>query len=104
MRKLPLLPGGHRQISYCWHPKLRILVGAEWWCQWWDAVPILRLMPELEILEPSGQLAAESLRERDRVAAGHEDHLVDAELGEHAHLVDDARRRRRDCSSTASSS
>jgi hypothetical protein len=26
-------------ISYCWHPKLRILVGAEWWCQWWDAIP-----------------------------------------------------------------
>jgi hypothetical protein len=26
-------------ISYCWHPKLRILVGSEWWCQWWDAVP-----------------------------------------------------------------
>jgi hypothetical protein len=26
-------------ISYCWHPKLRILVGAQWWCQWWDAIP-----------------------------------------------------------------
>ena len=23
-------------ISYCWHQKLRILVGADWWCQWWD--------------------------------------------------------------------
>ena len=23
-------------ISYCWHQKLRILVGARWWCQWWD--------------------------------------------------------------------
>ena len=23
-------------LSYCWHPRLRILVGAEWWCQWWD--------------------------------------------------------------------
>ena len=23
-------------ISYCWHPKLRILVGAQWWCQWWE--------------------------------------------------------------------
>ena len=22
-------------LSYCWHPKLRILVGADWWCQWW---------------------------------------------------------------------
>jgi hypothetical protein len=20
----------------CWHPKLRILVGADWWCGWWD--------------------------------------------------------------------
>ncbi|HEV8065332.1 MAG TPA: hypothetical protein VGP46_10895 [Acidimicrobiales bacterium] len=26
-------------ISYCWHPKLRILVGARWWCQWWEEVP-----------------------------------------------------------------
>jgi hypothetical protein len=26
-------------ISYCWHPKLRILVGAQWWCQWWEATP-----------------------------------------------------------------
>jgi hypothetical protein len=23
-------------ISYCWHPKLRIIVGANWWCQWWE--------------------------------------------------------------------
>jgi hypothetical protein len=27
------------EISYCWHPKLRILVGAGWWCQWWEAIP-----------------------------------------------------------------
>ena len=26
------------KISYCWHPKLRILVGAEWWCQWWEKI------------------------------------------------------------------
>lgn len=26
-------------ISYCWHPKLRILVGANWCCQWWEAIP-----------------------------------------------------------------
>jgi hypothetical protein len=26
-------------ISYCWHLKLRILVGAEWWCQWWEKIP-----------------------------------------------------------------
>jgi hypothetical protein len=26
-------------ISYCWHPQLRILVGAGWWCQWWEAIP-----------------------------------------------------------------
>lgn len=26
-------------ISYCWHPTLRILVGDDWWCQWWEAVP-----------------------------------------------------------------
>ena len=24
-------------ISYCWHPKLRILVGAQWSCQWWES-------------------------------------------------------------------
>ena len=26
-------------ISYCWHPKLRILVGDQWWCQWWEKIP-----------------------------------------------------------------
>jgi hypothetical protein len=26
-------------ITYCWHPQLRILVGAEWWCQWWEKIP-----------------------------------------------------------------
>jgi len=26
-------------LTYCWHPQLRILVGAEWWCQWWETVP-----------------------------------------------------------------
>ena len=26
-------------ISYCWHPTLRILVGEQWWCQWWEAIP-----------------------------------------------------------------
>lgn len=25
-------------ISYCWHPQLRILVGAQWWCQWWERI------------------------------------------------------------------
>ena len=23
-------------ISYCWNRDLRILVGADWWCRWWD--------------------------------------------------------------------
>jgi hypothetical protein len=27
------------RLAYCWHPKLRILVGTEWWCQWWEAIP-----------------------------------------------------------------
>jgi hypothetical protein len=27
------------KLSYCWHPKLRILVGADWWCQWWEEIP-----------------------------------------------------------------
>jgi len=26
-------------VSYCWHPQLRILVGDQWWCQWWEAIP-----------------------------------------------------------------
>lgn len=25
-------------ISYCWHPQLRVLVGFEWWCQWWEKI------------------------------------------------------------------
>ncbi len=25
-------------ISYCWHPQLRILVGEQWWCQWWEKI------------------------------------------------------------------
>jgi hypothetical protein len=29
-------------ISYCWHPKLRVLVGAQWWCQWWEEIPAER--------------------------------------------------------------
>jgi len=24
------------EISYCWHPSLRILVGDNWSCQWWE--------------------------------------------------------------------
>ena len=27
-----------KKLAYCWHPKLRILVGAKWWCQWWEKV------------------------------------------------------------------
>jgi hypothetical protein len=26
------------KISYCWHSKLRILVGDRWWCQWWEKI------------------------------------------------------------------
>lgn len=26
-------------LSYCWHPKIRILVGDNWWCQWWEEAP-----------------------------------------------------------------
>jgi hypothetical protein len=29
----------YNDISYCWHQKLRILVGATWRCQWWEAIP-----------------------------------------------------------------
>jgi len=27
------------ELTYCWHPKLRILVGGDWWCQWWEKIP-----------------------------------------------------------------
>ncbi len=26
-------------LSYCWHPEVRILVGRDWWCQWWGVNP-----------------------------------------------------------------
>ncbi len=26
-----------KRIAYCNHPRLEILVGADWWCQWWEA-------------------------------------------------------------------
>ncbi len=26
-----------KKIAYCDHPRLEILVGADWWCQWWEA-------------------------------------------------------------------
>lgn len=29
----------YKDLAYCWHPKLRILVGASWWCQWWEEIP-----------------------------------------------------------------
>jgi len=29
--------GEHKKIAYCEHPRLQILVGADWWCQWWEA-------------------------------------------------------------------
>lgn len=28
-----------KDISYCWHPEIRILVGGPWWCQWWEEIP-----------------------------------------------------------------
>lgn len=27
---------GFGDIAYCWHQKIRMLVGAEWWCQWFE--------------------------------------------------------------------
>jgi len=29
----------YKDLSYCWHPKVRILVGGNWWCQWWEENP-----------------------------------------------------------------
>lgn len=25
-------------ISYCWHPKLEIMVGKQWWCDRWEEI------------------------------------------------------------------
>ena len=29
--------GEFKKIAYCNEPRLEILVGADWWCQWWEA-------------------------------------------------------------------
>jgi len=29
--------GEDKKLAYCDHPKLEILVGDDWWCQWWEA-------------------------------------------------------------------
>jgi hypothetical protein len=31
--------GEFKKLAYCNHPRLEILVGADWWCQWWEASP-----------------------------------------------------------------
>jgi hypothetical protein len=28
--------GEYKDLAYCDHPKLEILVGDDWWCQWWE--------------------------------------------------------------------
>ena len=25
------------EASYCWQPKIRLMVDEDWWCQWWEA-------------------------------------------------------------------
>ena len=30
------LVGVYKSIGYCNHPKLELLVGVDWWCQWWE--------------------------------------------------------------------
>jgi hypothetical protein len=27
---------GFDDIAYCWHQKIRMLVGYDWWCQWFE--------------------------------------------------------------------
>ena len=29
--------GEFKKTAYCNHPKVEILVGADWWCRWWEA-------------------------------------------------------------------
>lgn len=26
----------YKKLAYCNYPKLEILVGFDWWCQWWE--------------------------------------------------------------------
>ena len=23
-------------LSFCWHPRVQVLVDRGWWCQWWE--------------------------------------------------------------------
>jgi hypothetical protein len=39
MRELPVLLREHGGDLVLLAPKLRILVGHDWWCQWWEAIP-----------------------------------------------------------------
>lgn len=27
---------GFDGVAYCWHQKIRMLVGPDWWCQWFE--------------------------------------------------------------------
>ena len=29
--------GEYKKLAYCNEPRLEILVGFDWWCQWWEA-------------------------------------------------------------------
>ena len=29
--------GEFKKMAYCNEPRLEVLVGADWWCQWWEA-------------------------------------------------------------------
>lgn len=40
------------KLSYCWHPKIRILVGGQWWCQWWEETIDEAAADDLVQLEP----------------------------------------------------
>jgi hypothetical protein len=32
-----LEPG--EDLAFCWHEKLQMLVGSQWWCQHWEMIP-----------------------------------------------------------------
>ncbi len=40
------------KLSYCWHPKIRLAVGAIWWCQWWEEIIDESAADDLAQLEP----------------------------------------------------
>ena len=51
-------------LSYCWHPKVRILVDEDWWCQWWEEPRQLAPAPAVSRLLVTHQPVRDGVLER----------------------------------------